>query len=124
MQLDTKQINNLCTGVKLATELKTENVNLRKFLTVQGYSYDDNGKIIRLKKILSLSTLDNIYFEVRCYELSVDYYTNNWDVTEDDLVSEVYQDDIKGIEALEVELSNYIQDFSVLKSEWECDNLL
>ncbi len=124
MQLNTKQINNLCTGVKLATELKTENVNLRKFLTVQGYSYDDNGKIIRLKKILSLSTLDNIYFEVRCYELSVDYYTNNWDVTEDDLASEVYQDDIKGIEALEVELSNYIQDFSVLKPEWECDNLL
>ena len=123
MQLNTKQINNLCTGVKLATELKTENVNLRKFLTVQGYSYDDNGKIIRLKKILSLSTLDNIYFEVRCYELSVDYYTNNWDVTEDDLASEVYQDD-KGIEALEVELSNYIQDFSVLKPEWECDNLL
>ena len=124
MQLNTKQINNLCTGVKLATELKTENVNLRKFLTVQGYSYDDNGKIIRHKKILSLSTLDNIYFEVRCYELSVDYYTNNWDVTEDDLASEVYQDDIKGIEALEVELSNYIQDFSVLKPEWECDNLL
>ena len=124
MQLNTKQINNLCTGVKLATELKTENVNLRKFLTVQGYSYDDNGKIIRLKKILSLSTLDNIYFEVRCYELSVDYYTNNWDVTEDDLASEVYQDDIKGIEALEVELSNYIQDFSVLKPKWECDNLL
>lgn len=124
MQLNTKQINNLCTGVKLATELKTENVNLKKFLTVQGYSYDDNGKIIRLKKILSLSTLDNIYFEVRCYELSVDYYTNNWDVTEDDLASEVYQDDIKGIEALEVELSNYIQDFSVLKPEWECDNLL
>ena len=124
MQLNTKQINNLCTGVKLATELKTENVNLRKFLTVQGYSYDDNGKIIRLKKILSLSTLDNIYFEVRCYELSVDYYTNNWDVTEDDLASEVYQDDIKGIEALEVELSNYIHDFSVLKPEWECDNLL
>lgn len=124
MQLDTKQINNLCTGVKLATELKTENVNLRKFLTVQGYSYDDNGKIIRLKKILRSSTLDNIYFELRCYELSVDYYTNNWDVTEDDLASEVYQDDIKGIEALEVELSNYIQDFSVLKPEWECDNLL
>ena len=124
MQLDTKQINNLCTGVKLATELKNENVNLRKFLTVQGYSYDDNGKIIRLKKVLNSSTLDNIYFELRCYELSIDYYINNWDVTEDELASEVYQDDIKGIETLEVELSNYIQDFSVLKPEWECDNLL
>lgn len=124
MQLDIKQINNLCTGVKLATELKTENSNLRKFLTVQGYSYDDNGKIIRLKKVLRSDTLYNIYFEVRCYELSVDYYTNNWDVTEDDLASEVYIDDIKGIERLELELSNYLNDFSVLKPEWECDNLL
>ena len=88
------------------------------------FDYDDNGKIVRLKKVLSSSILDNIYFELRCYELSVDYYTNNWDVTEDDLASEVYQDDIKGIESLEVELSNYIQDFSILKPEWECDNLL
>lgn len=124
MQLDTKQINNLCTGVKLATELKTENVNLRKFLTIQGYSYNDEGKIVGLKKVLSSRILDNIYFELRCYELSIDYYTNNWDVTEDELASEVYLDDIKGIKKLELELSNFINDFSVLKPEWECDNLL
>ena len=124
MQLDTKQINNLCTGVKLATELKSENPNLRKFITIQGYSYNVDGKIIGLEKVLKPSILDNIYFELRCYELSIDYYINNWDVTEDDLESEVYQDDIKGIEALEMELSNYIQDYSVLKPEWYCDNLL
>lgn len=49
---------------------------------------------------------------------------NNWDVTEDVLTSEVYQDDIKGIDALEKELSNYIQDYSVLKPSWLCDDLL
>lgn len=124
MKLDTKQINNLCTGVKLATELKSENPNLRKFITIQGYSYNVDGKIIGLEKVLKPSIIDNIYFELRCYELSIDYYINNWDVTEDDLESEVYQDDIKGIEALEMELSNYIQDYSVLKPEWYCDNLL
>lgn len=124
MKLDTKQINNLCTGVKLAVELKSSDFNLRKFLTIQGYSYNDEGEIIELKKILNTSILDNIYFELRCYEISVDYYINNWDVTEDDLSSEIYQDDIKGINALEMELSNYIQDFSVLKPEWYCDNLL
>lgn len=43
---------------------------------------------------------------MRCYELSVDYYTNNWDVTEDDLASEVYQDDIKGITKMIGELEN------------------
>ncbi len=124
MQLDTQQINNLCTGVKLATELKSENPNLRKFLTIQGYSYNDDGKIVGLERVLKPSIVDNIYFELRCYELSIDYYINNWDVTEDDLASEVYQDDIKGIEALETELSKYIQDYSILKPEWNYDNLL
>lgn len=124
MQLNTKQINNLCTGVKLAAELKAQNSSLRKFLTIQGYSYDNNKRLTKLEKFLRPSVLDNIYFELRCYELSVDYYTNNWDVTEDDLTSEVYQDDIKGIEELERELSKYIQDYSVLVPEWYCENLL
>lgn len=124
LKLSTEQINNLCTGVKLATELKSENCNLRKFLTVQGYRYNINGEIIYLEKFFSPSILNNIFFEVRCYELSNDYYVNNWDVTEDVLTSEIYQDDIKGIEELEIELSKYIQDYTVLKPEWYCDNLL
>ena len=124
MQLDTKQINNLRTGVRLAAELESVNPNLRKFITVQGYSYNADGKITKLTKVLNSNILDNIYFELRCYELSNDYFINNWDVTEDELESEVYQDDIKGIDALETELSNYIQDFSILKPEWYCDNLL
>ncbi len=125
LRLDMKQINNLCTGVKLVVELKSEEDKLRKFLTVQGYRYSADGQVIRIEKVLNRSDfLDTIYFEVRCYELSVDYYTNHWDVTEDDLASEVYLDDIKGIKALETVLSNYIQDYSVLRPEWECDNLL
>lgn len=124
LKLDIKQINNLCTGVKLATELKSINFNLRKFLTIQGYSYGVNGEIIELKKVLNNNTLNNIYFELRCYEISVDYYINHWDVTEDDLSSQIYKDDIKGIDALELELKHYIDDFSVLKPEWYCENLL
>ena len=125
LRLDMKQINNLCTGVKLAVELKSEEDKLRKFLTVQGYCYNADGQVIRLEKVLNRPDfLDTIYFEVRCYELSVDFYTNHWDVTEDDLASEVYLDDIKGIKALETVLSDYIQDYSVLRPEWECDNLL
>ena len=48
--------------------------------------------MIELEKVLKPKILDDIYFEVRCYELSVDHFANNWDVTEDDLTSEVYQD--------------------------------
>lgn len=117
MKLDMEQINNLCTGVKLATELKPVNSDSRKFLTIKGYSYDINGKVIGLKKVLNNNTLNNIYFELRCYEISVDYYINHWDVTEDDLLSEIYKDDIKGIDALELELKQYIEDFSVLKPD-------
>lgn len=124
MKLDTRQINNLYTGVKLATELRATNDNLRKFLTVQGYSYDVNGEIIEFNKILNKNILNDIYFELRCYEISVDYYINHWDVTEDDLSSQIYKDDIKGIDALELELKHYIDDFSVLKPEWYCENLL
>lgn len=124
MQLDTKQINNLCTGIKLAAELKSSNSNLRKFLTIQGYSYDADGEIIELEKSLNARNIDNIYFELRCYEITIDYYINHWDVTEDDLSSEIYQDDIKGIDALELILTEYIEDFSILKPEWYCENLL
>ena len=117
MNLDIKQINNLCTGVKLATELKASNSNLRKFLTIRGYSYNNEGKIVDLSKFLNKKISSNIYFVLRCYEVSVDYYINDWDVTEDELINEIYQDDINGIEELESELIKYIQDFSVLKPE-------
>ena len=56
MQLDTRQINNLCTGVKLAAELESVNPNLRKFITVQGYSYSADGKVINLTKVLNSNT--------------------------------------------------------------------
>ena len=92
-----KQINNLCTGVKLAVELESSNEKLRKFLTIQGYNYNDNGKVVKLEKVLSKINLYDTYFEVRCYEIDVDYFTNHWDVTEDDLASEDYENDIKGI---------------------------
>ena len=111
MSYDTKQINNLCTGVKLATELKASNSNLRKFLTVHGYSYNDKGKSVRLDKVLNKNIIDNIYFELHCYEISIDYYINTWDVIEDDLASEIYLDNIKGIKALESELKFFIEDF-------------
>ena len=57
MKLDIRQINNLYTGVKLAAELKPSDCNLRKFLTVQGYTYNVNGEIIEFNKILNKNIL-------------------------------------------------------------------
>lgn len=109
LHLNTKQINELCIGVKLAAELISESSDLRKFLTIQGYGQNVDEKMIGLKHVITPSILDNILFELRCYELSIDYYINNWDVTDDVLKNEIYQDDIKGILALEIELNKYIQ---------------
>lgn len=61
---------------------------------------------------------------MRIYELSIEYFINEWDVTEDDLVNEIYIDDIEGIEKLEVILNKYITDYSELKPEWCSENLL
>lgn len=118
MQLEIKQINSLCTGVKLAAELESSDAKLRKFLTIQGYRYNTEGRVIRLEKFLNTISPDDTCFELHCHEISWDYYYNHWDVTEDELTSEFYKDDIKGLKELETELRNFIQDFSVLKPEW------
>lgn len=124
LHLDVKQVNNLCTGVKLAAELTPSDVNLRKFLTVQGYTYNNEGKVVKLKKVLNMETFSNIYFELRCYEVPIKYFCEKVDITEDDLVNEVYRDNIKGISELEQSLSSFVQDFLLLVPEWNCDNLI
>lgn len=124
LHLETQQINSLCIGTKLATELKCSDEKFRKFLTIQGYRYNAQGKISKLDKTMNTNIRNDIFFELHCYEISDIYYINHWDVTEDDLVNEIYKDDIKGITALEKELIKYLNDFSLLKPEWYCDSLL
>lgn len=124
MHLSVKQRNNLCVGVKLAAELISTDVNLRKFISVQGYTYNNVGKTIKLQKTISSEVHSNIYFELRCYEVPIMCFDERLDVTEDDLVNEIYRDNIKGFGQLECVLSSYIQDFSILIPEWNCDNLL
>lgn len=124
MHLSVKQMNELCTGVKLAAELTPSNPNLRKFLTVQGYVLNDVGKVTMPSRFLSPKASSNIYFLLRCYEVPVRYFEERLDVTEDDLVNEVYVDNIKGITELERNLNDYIQDHLLLVPEWNCDNLI
>ena len=51
--LSVRKINNLCTGIILAAELKSEEFNFRKFITIHGYSYDGTGKRIKLRNVLN-----------------------------------------------------------------------
>jgi len=59
---DRVQINNLMTGVKLASEIPSSKENLRCFITVFAYEYDDSGKYKALSKFLKPEDLENEIF--------------------------------------------------------------
>lgn len=122
LSLNINQINNLCTGVVLATELKSKNPELRKFLIVEAYSYNSNNEIIRMDKFVKEEKLNNIYFEIICYEMLIGYENYFWD-TDYYLKNKFCKNNIKGIEQLKIELGDYIQDYSILKPEWYCEDL-
>lgn len=124
MHFDIKQLNNLCIGIKLAGELEASSDKFRKFITIYGYKYNEKGKRVVLEKILGKNKPEEIYFILHCYEISIYYYINSWDVTEDELQNEIYIEDIKGVDELENIIQVYMRDFSVFQPEWECDNLL
>ena len=124
MSLDRSQLNNLITGVKLASELQSSKENIRRFITVFAYEYDENGKYKSLSKVLKSNIEEDIFFELRIYEISNEYFENNWDICENDLASDARIEDIKGIKNLEIKLKEYLDDLSILKPEWNCDNPL
>lgn len=121
---DLLQKNNLLTGVKLASELKSSKDNLRKFITIFAYEYDLDGKYKPMSKILKSNIDNDVFFELRSYEIPIEYFENNWDVTDDDLINDIRIEDIKGMDNLENKLSEYIDDISIFKPEWNFENPL
>ena len=120
---DLIQKNNLMTGVKLASELKPSKENFRKFITIFAYEYDLKGKCKPMTKMLK-SNVENVFFELRIYEIPIEYFKNNWDVSDDDLINDIRIEDIKGMDNLESKLSEYIDDISIFKPEWNFENPL
>ncbi|MGE7943692.1 hypothetical protein ACQKNB_16565 [Lysinibacillus xylanilyticus] len=124
MSLDVKQKNNLMTGVKLAIELDSSASKLRKFLTIQGYCYDEEGHYKSLSKVIKNGLESDIIFEIRCYEIPIEYFQNNWDIVDDELINDVRIDNVKGFDSLEKNLQVFLNDLRGLKPEWHCENLL
>lgn len=111
------------TGVKLASEIPASKDNLRRFITVFAYVYDDRGIYRKLSKILKPTKMENeVFFELRIYELLNEYFENKWDVTDNDLANDILIEDIKGLENLGTKIIEFIEDVSTLKPEWNCDN--
>lgn len=65
MVLSQKQKNELLTGIRLATELKSSSENLKKFLVISAYQYNSDRKIIKLNRILNKNYANlKIYFDL------------------------------------------------------------
>lgn len=121
MKFSIKQRNDLYTGVQLEAELLSSKDDLRKFICVIGYNVDDNGEYHLLDKYLN--SKNNIIFEIDCYEIPIEYFKNNWEVSSNTLKNRFQVEKISSIEDLEKELSKYIDDFSSFVPSWDSDNI-
>jgi len=123
MEFSIKQENNLRIGTVLSAELKSSRNDLRKFIILRSYLYDENNRVIFPPKNVN-NDLNNLYYSIRCYELQNAYFDNNWDVAENDIENNIFIKDIRGIEVLKSALIDFISDFSILMPDWYSDNLL
>ena len=123
MELSQKQKNELLTGIRLATELKSSAENLKKFLVISAYQYSLDGQIIKLNKTLNKDYINlKIYFSLICYEIPKEY-CNSWDI-DYGIINKKEIKDITTIKKLEDILNGYISDITKLVPEWYIDSVL
>lgn len=121
-KLSTKQHNNLIAGNSLAVEVSSTSDDMRAFVVISAYRYDENRVGINVSRFLNDRDKDNTLFWLRKYEVKKEYIENEWDVSDEELVNSVFINDIKNMEELENELSKYLDDYSGLDVEWKCEN--
>lgn len=124
MKLSIKQINDLITGCTLAAELNPTDSRLRHFITVFGYELSTEGHYREITKTISEQKVQSTYFQIRDYEIPVEYYDNGLEISDSILESDRILEGICGIYNLEEELTRYLSDFSLLIPEWKCGNPL
>ena len=121
-KLSLKQSNNLIIGTALAAEISSTSENLRAFISIGTYCYNENGRAAAVSKFLNGKDKKSIRFILRKYEIPKEYIENDWDVCDEELINSVFINTIKSIDKLESELSKYLDDFSKLDCAWKCDN--
>ena len=124
MKLSIKQIDDLITACTLAAELKPTDSRLRHFITVFGYELSTEGHYREITKTISEQKVQSTYFQIRDYEIPVEYYDNGLEISDSILESDRILEGICGIYNLEEELTRYLSDFSLLIPEWKCGNPL
>ena len=124
MNLSLQQVNNLITGIGLASELPASAPELRRFVDIHGYELDDQGIPQQLSKFIHQDKKDTALFQICDYEIEASYLENHWDADKDACVSYTCISNLRGISEAEAELSKHLYDFSILLPEWDCDNPL
>ncbi|NEN87035.1 hypothetical protein [Paenibacillus elgii] len=114
-KFNTKQRNQLISGNALAIEIPAISEERRAFIVV---------KAVSTKSMLNTSDASIMKFWLRRYEIPKTYIENDWDVSDEELVDSVHLKDILGIDQLEQELSDYLEDFTKMDVEWKCENPL
>lgn len=115
------QINNLMIGVTLAAEIDSKNPELRGFISIFAYRYNEFGDFVPMDKFLKNVDREDMFFVLRKFEITREHMENGWDTSEGDLINAVYMEDIKGVKNVEIETLKYMGDVSVLAAEWKCD---
>jgi hypothetical protein len=119
--LNEAQIKSLITGVKLAAELESSDCNLRCFISLFAYQYNEQGEYVEMTKLLKTVKDEDIFFLLRKYEIPDEFIKNGWYASDDDLVNSIYVEDIRGFKNLENKLLKYMSDLSSLQPEWKCE---
>lgn len=108
------QRNNLITGVPLSAELQPSRPEYRSFIIIRAYiPASEPYKRIKIPKILNANH-DQLRFQIKKYEISLEDLNKGWDSDERDWINYIVINYIVSIDELEIELSKYIGDFSIL----------
>jgi hypothetical protein len=113
------QRNNLIIGTSLAAEIPASTLELKAYIVIGSYDIK-NGRASASSRILNRDQ-DDLRFWLHKYEIDKKYLGSTDEIAEEQLVHNIFKNDIQDIEQLEREVEKYLDDFSLLQIQWKFD---
>ncbi len=122
MEFNTKQRNNLLTGVVLAEELTPVIEGTRRFITLRSFKLENDGNFSSWsKKLPSEEDCKSAVFNIRIYSVKSEYM--EYDLHESQLSEHIFFENLS-YEELLLRIAEYMDDLSGLIPQWEVGNPL
>ena len=119
------QIKSLLTGLTLTAELKSDESDIRHFITVDCYEYDEFNNVKEMSKFLKpVSKINKVYFIIREFKVNKKFIDMGLYVGDDELLEDKCLKDIYGLEELNNELLKVMDDLSLLVLDHNTENPL